>query len=243
MATHDYVIDNQSAPSFRSDLNNALNAIVTQNSSTTAPATTYANMIWYDTANNQIKKRNEANSAWLILGTVNEVAGTFTPSGQGTLASQAEAEAGIDNTKLMTPLRTAQAIAANSNTTLLGTISTASGSSASVTGLVLTNYKFVRAVFDNVFYPAFSTGNLVFAGVNTEESTLGNGFVDIDLTDGTAVFTLGNGSGLGGWVVGSKVTPMSFVAVTNVTTASTSITVSRTSSTFAGGSIRIFGMR
>lgn len=81
MATHDYVIDNQSASAFRSDLNGALQAIVTQNSSATAPATTYANMIWYDSTNNQLKKRNEANSAWITLGTVDEGTGTFTPTG------------------------------------------------------------------------------------------------------------------------------------------------------------------
>lgn len=81
MATHDYVIDNQSASAFRSDLNGALQAIVTQNSNATAPATTYANMIWYDTANNQLKKRNEANSAWIVLGTIDEGTGTFTPTG------------------------------------------------------------------------------------------------------------------------------------------------------------------
>lgn len=112
MATHDYVIDNQSAPSFRSDLNNVLQAIVTQNSSATAPTTTYADMIWYDTANNQLKKRNEANSAWIVLGTIDEGLGTFTPSGQPIIASQAEAEAGTENTKMMTALRSAQAIAA-----------------------------------------------------------------------------------------------------------------------------------
>ena len=80
MSTHDYVIDNQSAPAFRSDLNSALAAIVTQNSSSSAPATTYANMFWYDTTNNALKKRNEANSAWVTLGTIDEGAGTFTPS-------------------------------------------------------------------------------------------------------------------------------------------------------------------
>jgi hypothetical protein len=114
MATHDYVIDNQTAPSFRSDLNSALLAIVTQNSSATAPSTTYADMFWYDSANNQLKKRNEANSAWVTLGTIDEVLGTFTPSGgQFTIASQAEAEAGVDNTKVMTPLRTEQNMLAN----------------------------------------------------------------------------------------------------------------------------------
>ena len=40
---------------------------------------------------------------------------TFTPRGSGsfTIASQAEAEAGVNNTKGMTPLRVAQAIAAS----------------------------------------------------------------------------------------------------------------------------------
>ena len=81
MATHDYNIANQASASFRADLNNALLAIVTQNSSATAPTSTFADMLWYDSANNQIKKRNEADSAWVTLGTVNEGAGTFTATG------------------------------------------------------------------------------------------------------------------------------------------------------------------
>lgn len=111
MSTHDYVIDNQSAVAFRADLNNALAAIVTQNSNATAPTTTFANMIWYDTATNILKKRNEANTAWINLGTVDEAGGTFTPTGgTATIATQAEAEAGTDNTKMMTPLRVFQAL-------------------------------------------------------------------------------------------------------------------------------------
>ena len=65
MAEHDYVIDNQSAPAFRADLNNALQAIVSNNSKGTAPTTTYANMLWYDTATNWLFVRNEANSVWI----------------------------------------------------------------------------------------------------------------------------------------------------------------------------------
>lgn len=83
MATHDYNIANQSASAFRADLNDVLQAILTQNSSATAPTTATANMIWYDTTNKQLKKRNEAGSAWIVLGTVNEALGTFTPSGAG----------------------------------------------------------------------------------------------------------------------------------------------------------------
>jgi microcystin-dependent protein len=87
MATHDYVIDNQTAPNFRVDLNNALLAIVSQNSNATSPSVTYANMFWYDTANNQLKKRNEANSDWITLGTIDEGTGRFTPTGSSDTGS------------------------------------------------------------------------------------------------------------------------------------------------------------
>ena len=42
MAQHDYVIANQGFPSFRSDLNNALSAVISNNSGTSAPTTTAA---------------------------------------------------------------------------------------------------------------------------------------------------------------------------------------------------------
>lgn len=134
MANHDYVIDNQSAPAFRADLNNVLAAIVTQNSSAIAPTVTFANMLWYDTANNQIKKRNEANSDWVVLGTVDETAGTFTPTGLPPIATQPEAEAGTDNAKTMTPLRVAQAIAALGAKTPAYQVFTASGTWTKPTG-------------------------------------------------------------------------------------------------------------
>ena len=78
MATHDYVIDNQSAPALRADLNLVLQAIVSNNASATAPSTTYANMLWYDTATNALNKRNEANSGWITIGTFDEGTGTFS---------------------------------------------------------------------------------------------------------------------------------------------------------------------
>lgn len=110
MSQHDYIIDNQLAPAFRSDLNSALAAIVSQNSGVTAPTTTYANMIWYDTTNDLLKMRNEANSAWITLGTIDQSNNVFNPN--FLPATQAEAEAGSNNVKGMTALRVAQAIAA-----------------------------------------------------------------------------------------------------------------------------------
>ncbi len=69
MATHDYVIANGTGSAVRSDLNNALAAIVSQNSSSSEPGTTYAYQIWVDTNTNKIKLRNSSNDAWLEVGT------------------------------------------------------------------------------------------------------------------------------------------------------------------------------
>ena len=67
MATHDYVLDNASGAAFRTDLNNALAAIVSNNSNSSSPATTYAYQWWADTSNNVLKIRNSANNAWIEL--------------------------------------------------------------------------------------------------------------------------------------------------------------------------------
>lgn len=67
MATHDYVIANASGAAVRTDLNNALVAIVTNNSNATAPATTYAYQWWADTTASQLKLRNAANDDWIVV--------------------------------------------------------------------------------------------------------------------------------------------------------------------------------
>tara|TARA_A100001515_G_scaffold105120_1_gene85876 strand:- start:212 stop:1957 length:1746 start_codon:yes stop_codon:yes gene_type:complete len=67
MATHDYVIANASGAAVRADLNNALAAIVSNNSNATSPATTYAFQFWADTTASQLKIRNAANDAWIVL--------------------------------------------------------------------------------------------------------------------------------------------------------------------------------
>ena len=111
MAQHDYTIANQSAPTARADINNVLAAIVSQNSGNTAPTTTYANQIWYDSSNNILKMRNEADNAWIAIATLDQSTGTS--SAAITFASQAEAEGGSNNTKSMTPLLVQQAIDSN----------------------------------------------------------------------------------------------------------------------------------
>jgi len=111
MAQHDYTIANQSAPTARSDINNALAAIVSQNSGASSPSITYSNMVWYDTANNILKMRNEADTDWITIATLDQAGGTS--SAAVTIASQVEAQNGTDNAKMMTPLRVKEAIQFN----------------------------------------------------------------------------------------------------------------------------------
>ena len=76
MAQHDYVIANQGFPAFRADLNSALSAVVSNNSGSSAPSTTYAYQLWYDTGNNQWKMRNADNDAFITLATFNQTTDT-----------------------------------------------------------------------------------------------------------------------------------------------------------------------
>ena len=70
MATHDYSLANQSGSAFRSDLNNALSAIASNNSSSTDPATTFAFQFYADTGDSTLKIRNAANSAYINVSAV-----------------------------------------------------------------------------------------------------------------------------------------------------------------------------
>ena len=70
MAQHDYDIANADGATVRADLNSVLSAIVSQNSGTAAPPTTFAHMLWADTTNSLLKQRNAANSAWVTVGTL-----------------------------------------------------------------------------------------------------------------------------------------------------------------------------
>jgi phage-related tail fiber protein len=80
MSQNDYIIANQSAPDFRSDLNEALQALASLSSGATAPSATYANMLWYDDANNILKMRTEADDAWINLGELDQINNLFRPA-------------------------------------------------------------------------------------------------------------------------------------------------------------------
>mgnify|MGYP003145003410 FL=1 len=65
-------IANQGFPATRADLNNALQALASNNSGTSAPSTTFANQWWYDTTNNKLYIRNEANNAWIEVAVLDQ---------------------------------------------------------------------------------------------------------------------------------------------------------------------------
>jgi hypothetical protein len=68
MSQHDMVIANDTAPNVRSDINNALGALVSNNSGATEPASTFAYQLWADTTTGLLKIRNAANSGWVTIG-------------------------------------------------------------------------------------------------------------------------------------------------------------------------------
>ena len=68
MSQHDLVIDNATGATVRSDLNAALQALGSQQSGSSAPGTPYAYEHWADTTNGVMKRRNAANSAWVLDG-------------------------------------------------------------------------------------------------------------------------------------------------------------------------------
>ena len=85
MAQHDYDITNQSGAGFRSDLNNALAAIVSQNSGAAQPSTTYAYMWWADTTAGLLKFRNAANNAWIEFASLSSASIALSRLAAGAL--------------------------------------------------------------------------------------------------------------------------------------------------------------
>tara|TARA_R110002126_G_scaffold195575_2_gene343376 strand:+ start:1938 stop:2621 length:684 start_codon:yes stop_codon:yes gene_type:complete len=77
MSQHDLNIADQTATNARADINNALQALGSNNSGATAPPTTYANMHWYDTSTNTLKQRSEADDAWISVGYFDQASNSF----------------------------------------------------------------------------------------------------------------------------------------------------------------------
>jgi hypothetical protein len=263
MAQHDYVIDNQGASPARTDLNNVLQAIMSMNSGATAPSTTVANMFWYDTANDLLKMRNEANTGWITLGTVNQstsnfesatvngkTVGTLTAAGGIAYATSTTAlaaiGAGTSGQFLQSNAAAAPSwvtLAPSGGMTLLGTLTTTSGASQTLSSLTLTDYKFIIVRLIGVSSTSATTFRIQGGAGSTVDisdtmasvANLMHGEVSIELASSNAwyISSIGNTNANG----------TTRINLTSVTTAVTSITFSPASGTFDAGTIRVYGVK
>jgi hypothetical protein len=130
MSQHDLDIANQLFPATRTDLNNALKALGSNSSGTSAPSTTYANQFWYDTANNKFYIRNEDNDAnieMFVLDQSNDTVEYFKSDSVRTALIEF-----TDGTDCIT-------LNGSGNATIAGvcTATTFSGAGTSLTGVTL----------------------------------------------------------------------------------------------------------
>ena len=70
MAEHDFVIDNGTGAAVRSDINNVLQAIASNNSKSGALTTNFAFQWHVDTSDGNLKIRNAANNGYVTVGPV-----------------------------------------------------------------------------------------------------------------------------------------------------------------------------
>lgn len=123
---------------------------------------------------------------------------------------------------------------------LLGTLTTTSGSTVTLSGLVLTPYRFLKCVFNGTGSNSNSTSHQIGGAVVVSlplSSDRAWGVVEIDLFNGTgfSVMSINNANpnGVGGAVFGLR---------TSLTTASTSVSAV-SSAVFGAGSIRVYGVQ
>lgn len=159
------------------------------------------------------------------------------------IASQAEAEAGTDNTRLMTSLRTAEAITTQSKSmTVLGTLTTTSGSVRTISDLALSEYIFLYIVFSGVSINNNATrsitiGSAEFFTTDDSQTSAIRGIAQIYLGDGTYI---SNYAQIGSSAGSAAITRSGTCGVTN---SSTSISVSVAVSSFDAGSITFIGVK
>lgn len=100
MAQEDMQIADQNGLDFLNDLNSTIEALVTNSSGASAPATTYPFQLWADTTANKLKQRNAANDAWIIIGDLGAVTlGLLSRAGGTMTGALAMSGAAINETK------------------------------------------------------------------------------------------------------------------------------------------------
>ena len=129
-----WTIPNSGGSTFRATLNNALAALQSTNSGTSAPPQV-AGMLWFDTANGVLKRRNTANTGWIDVN-ADTVAATTV---RGNSSGSAAAEASISMATLRTMLGFSQTLGTSQVQVLPGGAMIQSGQGATGTsGVTIT---------------------------------------------------------------------------------------------------------
>jgi hypothetical protein len=81
MSQDDQTVDNADGASVRADINSNLQALASSSSGASAPTTTWPNQFWFDTTADQLKQRDKANTAWVVVAGLSGT--TWTPWFQG----------------------------------------------------------------------------------------------------------------------------------------------------------------
>jgi hypothetical protein len=125
--------------------------------------------------------------------------------------------------------------------TLLGTITTTSGASQSLSGLDLTPYKYVQIAVDGVSInstAAFRLASIVVTDNLVSTGGTFHGEMNIELVGGTALGQIVEVGSSTGSVIGAT----SRIARTGYSTATTAIVVSVSGGNFDAGAVRVYGV-
>ena len=180
MSQHNYVINNASGAAVRADLDNALLAIVSQNSGATAPTTVYAYMIWIDTSGSPavMKMRDGTNATWITLGPVSAGLGALQTAG-GTMT-------GVIQLLLGTAALPGAAFSGNTNTGIFSP-------GANKVSLTAGGTEMLRADFGTYLQILGNAGFLIPSGTTAQRPTGAAGILRLN-TDTNKVEAYINGS-------------------------------------------------
>ena len=121
MSQHDYTIANQGFPATRADINNALSAIATNNSGTSAPSTQYAGQFWIDTTSSTWTLYIHDGADDIQFATIDTSANTvnFIDSelGDNSVTTAKIADGNVTSAKLSYPLTTFSSTGIDDNAT------------------------------------------------------------------------------------------------------------------------------
>lgn len=120
----------------------------------------------------------------------------------------------------------------------LGAITTTTGSTQTLSGLVLTPYKMIYAFYAGISGVSAITGISVSLGGRLIGTAIGT-----ETFSGLAIFDLGSASMCFASYRAGDGTVLTSVAAHTLTTASTSISAVATGTTYDAGSIRIYGVK